>query len=208
MKDRVGNIQFASTTSTAFVPAKETTSNAMRPPTLIPAFSNAKVFPVVGPDGIVKLAQCGDTSPISVATQPPSLAIGNPAYAAATSLAGSLSNLNRATISSAHMQRLNPVAATLALLGIQTPLRPHDQAETSPIEQYRQIVATDTSTVQSSPELLVQPTAAMNSLSERSPDALLRGQPYDDMATRGAALLTRSLSSSIGSPRPNKTHPN
>jgi len=208
VKDRVGNIQFS--TAATFSP-KETISSSMRPPTLIPAFSGSKLYSVVGPDGIVKLVHSGESA--SSVVQSSGLGIVSSPYSLVTSakspIAGGV-GLNRAAMTAAHMQGLNPMAATLALLGLQSPLRQNEPAATSPLEQYRQRVPSD-AVGQSPPGLSAHSAAAvLAAMPEKSPETIARGLSYQgDAATiKDAVLLTRSLSSSAGSPSSNKTHPN
>ena len=182
----------------------------MRPPTLIPALSASKVYPVVGPDGIVKLVHSGEAAATS--TQQSGLAFASSPYSMATSTKSPIAagiSLNRAAISSAHMQGLNPVAATLALFGIQSPLGQNEAGATSPLDQYRQRVSSDAA-VQSQPGISAHSAAALAGMAEKSPEALARGLSYQGDATtiKEAVLLTRSLSSSAGVPSSNKTHPN
>ena len=203
VKDRVGNIQFASKPISTFPHslAKETSTSSMRPPSLIPAFSTSKFFPVVGPDGIVKLVHSNESAASSAHSS--ALNFGSSPCTIATSAKASITGdlgISRVSISSSHIQSLNPVAATLALLGIQSPLRQTQACATSPVDQYQQRVANDIS---------VPSTVMLTTMPHSNSESLSCDIAHSDTGTiKETVLFTRSLSSPSASLRSNKTHPN
>ena len=228
VKDRVGHLQFSSVSparpsmsrkplhqvihSLSKSPTAQDPPPAfLRPPALIPSYAaNPKLLQDIRSEGMLRLAQGGgDAVTSSVISQSPGLALVGPPYSLARNAQRSptdaASAYGRIALSNAQMQGVSPIKATLALLGIQTPLPATESAmtspaitATSPVEHFRRHPST-TDAVKPLAETLFQPTAAGSSFEPSSGEG--NGAAADDFSGKDASRMASDASSvSSGSP--------